>query len=753
MTCYSVRRLLSSSREWTDQERTGAEEHLAKCPTCRFVAREYELMDRRLRRLPYPAMVAALPSAVQAWQLIKEQSKKAQPRALPRRVAQGVGLLAAVAVIAVVALLAKGRDSAPLTGSGFAATASTRVAALTVKNPQEPEATLFTWPVAGTLTQTFWPGHQAVDLANLSGTSVYAAGDGVVIKVGVDAEDGNFVLLDHGDGYETFYSHLLRIIVEKDWLVVKGQKIGELGATGKATGPHLHFEIRKDGERLNPLELVPQEERAEKLHSSSLPETDPAPAKPDGGGFSWPTDGQVSQTYWMGHRALDIANWGGAPVYATRDGVVILSAEDEGQYGIHLLLDHGDGYTSFYSHLSSVDVKVDEAVEEGQKIGSVGSTGLATGPHLHFEIRKGGEPVNPLPLMVEGGPYLLEGEVPGSVRVYGVQAHMIDQNPRPIAQAVQDLGFGWIKQQVQWELFEPTNDAFEWERLDQLVVEAEDTGVEILWSVVNAPDWSRSEQDLDVAGPPDDPQELADFLEAVAARYCGSSLRAIEIWDEQNLHYKWGGMTIDPEAYMDLLRPAYIGIKAECPDMLVISGGLTPTGAPSPKAMDDVRYLEGMYRHGLKDYSDAIGAHLPTFNLPPDADIESYEDPTAHFRGPFQWRHRSWSFRATAEAYRLAMERFGDGDSPIWVTEFGWAVGDNPPKSWAYAADNTYSEQAEYTLRAFDMAREWGWVEAMFLWNLNFSSVDPDSPKAMWSIVGPDWERWETFKALEELHK
>jgi murein DD-endopeptidase MepM/ murein hydrolase activator NlpD len=229
---------------------------------------------------------------------------------------------------------------------------------------------------------------------------VYAAGDGVVTQVGVDLEHGNYLLLDHGDGYESFYSHLLRITVEKDWLVAEGQKIGEMGGTGKATGPHLHFEIRKDGECLNPLEVVSQEEQAGKLLSYPVSGTDSLPAKPERGGFSWPTDGYVTQTYWMGHQAVDIANRSGAPVYAAGDGIVLLSAEED-RHGIHLLLDHGDGYTTLYSHMSAVHVEVGEEVKAGQKIGAVGSTGLSTGPHLHFEIRKDGEPVNPLKLMVE----------------------------------------------------------------------------------------------------------------------------------------------------------------------------------------------------------------------------------------------------------------------------------------------------------------------------------------------------------------
>ena len=112
----------------------------------------------------------------------------------------------------------------------------------------------------------------------------------------------------------------------------------------------------------------------------------------------------------------------------------------------------------------------------------------------------------------------------------------------------------------------------------------------------------------------------------MAAHYKGK-VKAYEIWNEQNLHYEWGNEQIDPGRYMQLLKLAYAAVKAADPGAIVISGALTPTGAPAPFAMDDCAYLEGMYQNGLKDVCDAVGAHPSGYNMPPDADWQSGSDP------------------------------------------------------------------------------------------------------------------------------
>lgn len=94
------------------------------------------------------------------------------------------------------------------------------------------------------------------------------------------------------------------------------------------------------------------------------------------------------------HPGIDIANNYGAPVYASASGVVA-SAGWYGGYGRYIKIEHDYGYETAYGHLSSIAVSSGEYVEKGQLIGRVGSSGYSTGPHLHFEVIKYGEQVNP----------------------------------------------------------------------------------------------------------------------------------------------------------------------------------------------------------------------------------------------------------------------------------------------------------------------------------------------------------------------
>lgn len=115
----------------------------------------------------------------------------------------------------------------------------------------------FAWPVYGWITQDFHTGHSAIDVAAWSGTPVTAADRGVVIRAGwSDGGYGNFVVIDHKIDYITLYAHLGEIFVVEGQVVAQGQLIGTVGSTGNSTGPHLHFEIRDFGQRVNPLGLL-----------------------------------------------------------------------------------------------------------------------------------------------------------------------------------------------------------------------------------------------------------------------------------------------------------------------------------------------------------------------------------------------------------------------------------------------------------------------------------------------------------------
>lgn len=127
----------------------------------------------------------------------------------------------------------------------------------------------------------------------------------------------------------------------------------------------------------------------------------PRPA-PTTGRFLWPTTGVLTSRFGPRnnsfHDGIDIAAPVGTPVVAAAPGEVIYSGELRG-YGKVIIVRHGNGYASVYAHNSTHYVKQGQFVKQGQRIAAVGKTGRATGPNLHFEIRRHNKPRNPLKLL------------------------------------------------------------------------------------------------------------------------------------------------------------------------------------------------------------------------------------------------------------------------------------------------------------------------------------------------------------------
>jgi murein DD-endopeptidase MepM/ murein hydrolase activator NlpD len=96
------------------------------------------------------------------------------------------------------------------------------------------------------------------------------------------------------------------------------------------------------------------------------------------------------------HEGIDFTATVGTDVYATGDGVVTQLERSYGGYGNIIVINHGFGYETVYAHLSKMDVRRGEKVKRGQVIGHVGNTGKSTSPHLHYEVHKGGKPVDPI---------------------------------------------------------------------------------------------------------------------------------------------------------------------------------------------------------------------------------------------------------------------------------------------------------------------------------------------------------------------
>ena len=95
--------------------------------------------------------------------------------------------------------------------------------------------------------------HYGIDFAAPTGTPVYATGDAKVKISGNSSSFGKYIVLDHGYGYETLYAHLSKLDVKKYQKIKRGFKIGEIGNTGRSVGPHLHYEVHKNKQKLNPI--------------------------------------------------------------------------------------------------------------------------------------------------------------------------------------------------------------------------------------------------------------------------------------------------------------------------------------------------------------------------------------------------------------------------------------------------------------------------------------------------------------------
>jgi hypothetical protein len=353
---------------------------------------------------------------------------------------------------------------------------------------------------------------------------------------------------------------------------------------------------------------------------------------------------------------------------------------------------------------------------------------------------------------------------PGTGFDYGINVHLFGQDGPPIGQAVNDLGFRWVKHQVRWNEIEPQKGEYVWWEVDRLARTCQDANLYLLVSVVTSPGWARNTAEAE--GPPANYQDFWNFLAEMAERYDGDGdrdapdsprIHAYEIWNEQNLRREWCCDGLSAPRYVELLRGAYQTLKSVDPRVIVVSGAPTPTGTnDGVNAIDDRIYLQQMYDAGLRGVCDAIGVHPSGFANPPDALFTGGDyDPT---RG---WdEYPFFFFRNTMEDYHNIIVRNGD-NKKLWATEFGWAsnggLGVESCAGWEYAADVTAQQQADYLVKAYQMSKNWGWAGVMFAWNLNMGTVYglecPQGEVGRFSILTPDWQRRPAFHALAQMSK
>lgn len=144
--------------------------------------------------------------------------------------------------------------------------ATTKVVAVgTKERPSWYPNGYFVWPCSGNITSPFgyrtifgsYSFHSGIDIATSYGTSIRASDGGTVIFSGWKGTYGNLVIIDHGNGYQTYYGHCSRLLVSVGNKVYQGQTIAKVGSTGRSTGNHCHFEVRINGTAVNPRSYLP----------------------------------------------------------------------------------------------------------------------------------------------------------------------------------------------------------------------------------------------------------------------------------------------------------------------------------------------------------------------------------------------------------------------------------------------------------------------------------------------------------------
>jgi len=154
---------------------------------------------------------------------------------------------------------------------------------------------------------------------------------------------------------------------------------------------------------------------------------------------------------------------------------------------------------------------------------------------------------------------------------YGAQSHAVVGDPNYAMDVLSNqLGLDWVKVQMEWPLVQPDPETFQWYHYDGAVNEANARGLNVMFSVVGSPEWTRAAGGHN--GPPDDYAQYANFLTALLNQYPGK-IHAIEVWNEQNIDREWSTpQGLSPANYVQFLSQANEAIKAVDPNVIVISG-------------------------------------------------------------------------------------------------------------------------------------------------------------------------------------
>ncbi len=324
----------------------------------------------------------------------------------------------------------------------------------------------------------------------------------------------------------------------------------------------------------------------------------------------------------------------------------------------------------------------------------LGGSAAVTDSYLHRGVESGADQ-----------PYIVQPTGKGLAANVDLRAYA-PADIAEIANALNDAGFAYVRQEFSWSEIEATRGTFEWGRHDLVVDEMARLGIGVIAVIEDTPDWARVAGAAGFANaPPRDPALLTAFATELAGRY-RESAPFIQVWDRPNLADNWGGQPATGAAFAPYLEAAWRGVKAGSAEARVVSPELAATPA-EPGTQTDLAFVQDLYDVNAESYFDLLGIVLDGGTFSPD---DRRVDPDR-------------LNLSRAILMRELMLDNGDPATPIWATSFGWAVSDRV----------TPMEQAEFVERGLVRGwSEWPWMGLMVHW----AFIAPaSSDRAAYAIV------------------
>jgi hypothetical protein len=286
-------------------------------------------------------------------------------------------------------------------------------------------------------------------------------------------------------------------------------------------------------------------------------------------------------------------------------------------------------------------------------------------------------------------------------------------------ETLEEARMSWVKLQLRYSLGDDALSTV------QEVAKYKEQGFKVLLNVVG------NVEELDSEGY-SYYQSFAEFLGGLAPVADG-----VEVWTQPNIQNNWPGGELNPFGYRDLLRLAYLAIKATNPRTLVISAAPAPTAVNDESAMSDDRYIQGMVAAGALDYIDCVGISYTAGATPPGAASGHPLDSSGYY---------SYYFLPMMDLYYDTFNPEGAISTiPLCYTEIGYLSPQGFDQSlsvarafgFLWAEDITAGNQAEWLEEALLLSCRSGKVQLFIVWNVGFEAYGPD-PQAGYSILRPD---------------